>query len=129
MKHLAIFDKSTAEKVSRGEKTFELRVSQRKIPPFCQVGSGDTVLVKVSGGKLIGQFQAGEVLFWEQPREKRLAWIKRNFGSQLCLPADFWKDREKVNYLTLMEVVHFARFLTPPTKVKKRDRRGWVVLG
>lgn len=129
MKHLAIFDRDTVEKINQGKKSFELRVSQRRIPPFGQVQSGDVVLVKVSGGKLVGQLQVGEVLFWEKPKKKRLGWIKRSFGRQLCLPADFWKERETVRYLTLMEIAHFARFLTPPTKIQKRDRRGWVVLG
>ena len=71
MKHLAIFDKDTAEKINQGKKSFELRVSQRRIPPFGRVQSGDTVLVKVSGGKLVGQFQVGEVLFLEKPKKKR----------------------------------------------------------
>ena len=129
MNHLAIFDRETAEKINRGEKTFELRVSRIKISPFGQVQSGDTVLVKVSGGKLIGQFQVGEIIFLEKPKQERLDWVRNHFRSQLQLPDNFWKDREKVNYLTLMEISHFSQFLTPPTKVKKRDRRGWVVLG
>lgn len=126
MKHLAVFDRNTIDKINLGEKTFELRVSKRKIPPFGRVQSGDTVLAKVSGGKLIGQFQVGEIIFLERPKRERLDWIKHQFSPQLCLPPDFWKDREKVSYLTLMEIANFSRFLTPPVKVKKRDRRGWV---
>ena len=129
MKHLAIFDKSTVEKILSGEKTFEIRVSQRRIPPFGQVQTGDTVLVKVSGGKLIGQFQIGELCFFENPQQKRLFWLKRNFAQQLCLPPNFWQERKGAKYFTLIKIATFSRFLTPPTNLKKRDRRGWVVLG
>lgn len=129
MKHLAIFDKGTVERILSGEKTFELRFSKRRISPFVQVQSGDTAIVKVSGGKLIGQFQVGEIIFFENPKQKNLLWIKRNFNKRLCLPPNFWKERKGAKYLTLMEIATFSRFLTPPTEIAKRDRRGWVVLG
>lgn len=129
MKHLAIFDKRTIEKILSGEKTFELRFSKKRIPPFVQVQSGDTAIVKISGGKLVGQFRVGEILFFENPGRNRLFWIKRGFTKKLCLPPDFWKERKEARYLTLMEIAAFSRFLTPPTEVAKRDRRGWVVLG
>ena len=112
-----------------GEKTFELRLSKRRIPPFGRVRTGDIVLVKASGRKLVGQFRIGEVVFFENPKQKRLLWIRRNFAKKLCLPANFWKERKEAKFLTLMEIATFSRFLTPPTKITKRDRRGWVILG
>lgn len=86
-------------------------------------------MVKVSGGKLIGQFRIGEVVFFENPKQKRLLWVKRNFAKKLCLPPGFWKERIGAKFLTLMEIATFSCFLTPPTKITKQDRRGWVVLG
>lgn len=129
MRHLAIFDRRTVEKILSGEKTCELRVSKRRIPPFGLVRSGDTVLVKISGGKLVGQFQVGEVIFIQSPKRKRIIWLKQIFRKNLCLPPDFWREREDARYFTLMEIVSFSRFLTPPTILKKKDRRGWVILG
>jgi hypothetical protein len=128
MKHLAIFTPETAEKLMSGEKSFELRCSKYKIAPFGKVSSGDTVMVKRSGRKLIGQLRVGRVISFENPQEKEIAWIKRAFGRKLCLPKGFWREKTVIKFATLFEITTFSAFLTPPTKFAKRDRRGWVVL-
>lgn len=129
MKHLAIFTSEAVKKLLSGEKSLELRCSKYKIAPFGQLSRGDTVIIKRSGGKLIGQFQVGMVISFENPQKRELAWIKRSFGKGLCLPAAFWREKVKAKYVTLCEITTFSAFLTPPTKFAKKDRRGWVVLG
>lgn len=128
MKHLAVFTGDAIEKVFLGKKTMEGRWSKNRIPPYGKVKTGDTVLMKKSGGKLVGQFKVGKVISFEDPGDKESGWIRRVFKAKLCLPPGFWRLKRGARFITLMEICLPSRFLTPPTNIKKKDRRGWVVL-
>lgn len=127
VRHLAILDKESAEAIFDGRKKIEGRFSQIKIPPFGKVASGDVVLVKISGEEIVGQFLVDRVIFFDHPNEVEISQIKKRYGKFLALPATFWREREKICYVTLMFVETATKFIVPP-KVEKKDLRGWVVL-
>ena len=127
-RHLAIFDREAADLVFSGKRKIEGRFSQIKIPPFGKVSSGDTVLVKISGEKIVGQFAVDRVLYFDHPTTGELAQIKRKYAAGLALPKTFWLDHEQVNYLTLIFIKSVTRFIIAP-EIAKRDLRPWVVLG
>ncbi len=127
-RHLAILDREAAEAIFEGRKKIEGRFSQIKIPPFLKVAAGDTVLMKLPGEKIVGQFQIAKVLFFDHPTDADLADIKKIYGKSLALPATFWLSHEKINFVTLMFIKSVTKFIIEP-QVKKKDLRGWMVLG
>ena len=126
-KHLAIFNSTDAVKIISGKRKVEGRFSQIKIPPFGKVSTGDLVLVKVGGEKIIGQFIVDRVLYFDHPRQEEFNGIKRKYGKDLALSATFWLDKEKINYVTLMFIKSVNKFIVPP-QIAKKDLRPWVVL-
>ncbi len=127
VKHLAIFDSDSAGAIFSGKKKIEGRFSQIKIPPFGKVASGDTVLMKISGEAIVGQFEVDRVLYFDHPKSEELASLKKKYAASLCLPKAFWLDREKVSYVTLMFIKSVTKFIVAP-EIPKKDLRPWVVL-
>jgi len=127
MRHLAIFDLEAAKLIFSGKKKIEGRFSKIRIAPFSRVSAGDVVLMKVSGEKIVGQFLVDRVLSFDHPRREEFEYLKKKYGRDLLMPAVFWLEHEKVNYITLMFIRSVNKFLVPP-EIPKRDLRPWVVL-
>lgn len=126
-RHLAIFNPEAVKLLFSGAKKIEGRFSRIKIPPFSQVAAGDTVLIKVSGENIIGQFTVDRVLFFDHPRSDELTQLVKKYARQMALPPHFFLEHEKVNFVTLMFIKTVTKFLIPP-QIPKKDLRGWVVL-
>ncbi len=118
-KHLAIFDRETAEKILSGQKTIETRFSKHKIAPFGVISKGDLVYIKPSGEDIIGQFRVKKVIFFEGLEAEDNQILQKSWGEEI----------PPSNYGSLIFIDKSERFLTSPVKIKKRDMRGWVVLG
>ena len=54
--HLAVLVQPYLDFILDGQKTIESRFSIRPIPPYRRVESGDIVLLKASGGPIVGAF-------------------------------------------------------------------------
>ncbi len=124
--HLAVFIEPFLQYVLRGQKTVESRFSANRIAPFGRIDSGDIVLLKRSGGAIVGVCEVTNVWFYDLDPSS-WAEIREDFTEALCAqdPA-FWKVREHASFATLMRISN-PRSL-PPIEFKKTDRRGWVVL-
>ena len=123
--HLAILVEPYLSFILNGQKTVESRFSIRAIPPYGRVGAGDIVLLKESGGPIVGAFTAAAVWFYELDP---ISWreVRRDFTDALCAQAGFWEQRAGAGFATLIRVIDVRRL--PPVAVPKRDRRAWVVL-
>lgn len=124
--HLAILVEPYLGLVLRGEKTVESRFAKVRCAPHGCVSREDLVLLKRSGGPVVGAFLVGSVWPFELDRT---AWgeIRERFASAICPQEDdFWQSREAARYATLMEIVRPVSI--PPVDWPKRDRRGWVVV-
>lgn len=125
-KHLAVLVEPYLQYIIDGKKTIESRFSTRRCAPYGQVNEGDLLLLKRSGGPVVGLCEVSRVWYYAL---ERTSWqdIRRDFAKALCAqdPA-FWNDRASDSFATLMQI----RYVTPlsPLKCSKQDRRGWVVL-
>ncbi len=128
MKHLGVFDSNTTKLIFSGKKKIDGRFSKIKIAPFGKVNSGDTVLMKVSGEEIVGQFTISKVFYFDHPDAADLELILKRYGKDLIVPKNFWNTHEKVNFVTLMFLREVSKFLIAP-EVPKKDLRPWVVLG
>ncbi|MBA3831711.1 MAG: ASCH domain-containing protein [Chthoniobacterales bacterium] len=124
--HVAVFVEPFLGFVLNGKKTVESRFSLTRRAPFKQVDVGDLVLLKKSGGPIVGSCRVAQTWFyvidpasWTQ--------IRREFAQAICAQdSTFWIERAHAKYATLLRIddVHAL----PPVKFAKKDRRGWVVI-
>lgn len=125
-RHLAIFSKKEdVERILRGEKTVEVRLSQDKIPPYGQVKKEDEILLKAASGRILGRVSVENVLYYDNLDPEKIARLRKEYYTEVGMPEDFWN--KKANFVSLIFLRKPKRFLTP-LKSKKKDRRGWMVL-
>lgn len=124
--HLGIFVEPYLSYVLEGRKTVESRFSARRFAPYNVVSKNDIVLIKESGGPIVGLCIVGEV--WSYKLDEA-SWqqIRRDFTTALCAQdPNFWATRQSASYATLMRI-QLVKSVTP-IQYTKHDRRGWVVL-
>lgn len=126
--HLAIFQGPFLNLLFEGQKTIESRFSKNRIAPHSQIGEGDLVLVKKSGGPVLGLFEAGEVRSYTKLSPSKLHDIRENYGDRICSRYDsqFWVKKKDANYATLVQVKWIKRI--KPLKCGKKDRSGWTII-
>jgi hypothetical protein len=124
--HLAVFVEPYLRYILEGRKTVESRFSMRRSAPFERVGPGDVLLLKRSGGPVVGLGYIADVWYYRLDPQ---SWkeIKTEYAQALCAQdPTFWHDRKAASFASLMRLQH-VRTVTP-FKYQKSDRRGWVVL-
>lgn len=124
--HLAVMVEPFLQLMLEGKKTIESRFSANRCAPYGRVQPGDVILLKRTGGPIVGLCRVSNRWFYELDPKSRET-IKEKFARAMCAESPkFWKEREKASYATLMRVnrVHPIN----PIRFQKRDRRGWVVL-
>lgn len=132
-KHLAIFTRQYLDQIFSGKKAIEARFSQKRIPPFGEVGVGDIVYLKLSGEEVKGQFTVKKVLFFEGLDEKDWEFIKKHYGSGISsgdpkTDEKFFENHKTARFATIIFIDQVEQFIVPPVNIKKRDLRGWMVL-
>lgn len=107
-----------------GRKTIESRFALHRCAPYQQVEPGDVILLKRSGGPVVGVARAGQPDYY-QLRPGDLQQIRSEHAEELfALDDEFWESRAEKRYATLIGLEDTARIDDMP--VEKRDRRGWV---
>src|SRR5690348_3798482 len=81
--HLAIFQEPYLTFIMDGRKKIETRFAKRPCPPFQRVSTGDVVLLKESGGDIVGLCEVEEVWFYNLDPDA-FKFIKHNFGELIC---------------------------------------------
>jgi hypothetical protein len=124
--HLAVFVEPFLTAIFNGQKTIESRFGVHRRPPYLSIEQDDIILIKRSGGPVVGVAQAGGASF-HQLSPSVLSDMRERFAYQLyALDDEFWESRAGKQYATLIE-------LGDPTEIKpfpfpKRDRQGWVII-
>ncbi|MBI1198711.1 MAG: ASCH domain-containing protein [Phenylobacterium sp.] len=124
--HLAIFVEPFLSAVLDGRKTVESRFGVHRRPPYRCVDPNDIILIKRSGGPIVGVAQAGAATF-HQLSPRVLSDIREQFAGQLfALDDAFWESRAEKQYATLIELNDPVE--VTPLPFPKRDRQGWVII-
>lgn len=126
-KHLAVFIGDYIEKILSGDKTIEGRFSIDKILPYGAVKKGDIILLKQSGGLIIGEVEVDNVLYYEGLNAELIGKIRREYDKELCATGDFWQAKADSKFVSLIFIKKPKQYLAP-IKSKKHDRRSWVIL-
>jgi hypothetical protein len=122
--HVAVFVEPYLSAVLDGRKTMESRFGLTRQPPYDSVDNGDIILLKRSGGPVVGLAEAGETQSYTLSPQV-LNKLRERFAEQLFACDDeFWSARSEKNYATLIEIRDIVEM--DAITIQKRDRRGWV---
>jgi hypothetical protein len=122
--HLAVLVEPFLEAILDGRKTIETRFGVHRWAPFDRVRAGDIILLKRSGGPIVGIALAGGTAFYELDAGT-LEEIRERFATQIFAEDDeFWVARADKRFATLIEIDDVTKINT--LSIDKRDRRGWV---
>ena len=122
--HLAIMVEPYLSLLLQGKKTIESRFSQRKMLPFHQVSKGDIVILKKSGGDIVGVFEAKDIHYFELKSEEDVKAIRNEYNQQLCCSDEFWNRKMKSHYATLIVVGQLMELT--PIHVSFKNRLSWI---
>src|SRR5260370_25269406 len=104
--HIAVVDQPYLDKILSGLKTIESRLSTRAIAPFEKVGPGDTILLKVKSGPIVGRATVKAVSFLRVRDVQSLIADLRPFQTELRLDAAFLRTKRDARFFTLMRLEH-----------------------
>lgn len=127
LSHMAVFVGPAIEQILAGKKTVEGRFSLSQIPPFQKVKKGDIILLKQSGGKIIGQAEVDNVLFFDKLDGEKIGKLRKEYSQEMMMPDEFWQRKQTARYGSIIFLKSSRKYLTP-LDYKKTDRRPWVVL-
>lgn len=123
--HLGIFSEPYLTLMLAGKKTIESRFSLKKQVPYNKITKDDIVFIKKSSGPVLGYLTIKEVLFFDL-REIPIAKIREKYGKELCVTKEFWEEKERTNYATLIIIDEIKMF--EPFKINKKGMQSWIVL-
>lgn len=123
--HLAILQEPYLGLIMDGRKTIESRFTAHRVLPYEAAGTGDVVLLKRSGGPVLGAFRVALAEFFALSPE---TWPKVHARVAGICPqtSDFWESRADKRYASLLHVGDVRSL--PAADFKKRDQRAWIVL-
>ena len=122
--HLGIFVEPFLAAILDGRKTVESRFGVHRCAPFDRVSAGDVILLKRSGGPVVGVAFAGKARYFELDADK-LEDIRERYAARIYAEDDeFWEARAEKRFATLIDIDEVATIET--FEIDKRDRRGWV---
>jgi hypothetical protein len=126
--HLAVFNEPFLSLIFSGDKKIESRFSKNKISPYKKIHKGDVVVLKASGGPVLGLFLADDVKFYNGTKKDWLNFIESKYSEQICSEYDplFWNSKSKSQFATLISVKNVKKI--NPFKIDKTDRTGWSVI-
>jgi len=126
--HLAVFKEPYLSLIFSGKKTVESRFSINRVAPFQKVFPKDIVLIKKSGGDILGFLIVKEVLYFSNLNDEKIQLIERDFGEKLAWGADpdFLFNKKDARFLSL--IVFDKVVGTKPLASNKLDRTGWSII-
>lgn len=124
--HIAILYRYYLDLILEGEKTTEARFSKVKSVPFGKVLKGDKILLKETGGPIRGEAKVNDVKYHSNLTPHKILDIVNTYKDQLRIKDDFFNLKLESKYLTLI-FLHDVKKVEP-YYIKKKDRRGWVIL-
>lgn len=123
--HLGIFTEPVLSFMMDGKKTIESRFSKNKIAPYNRINKDDIVLIKKSGGNIIGYLNIKDILFFDLSVTS-ISSLKEKYAEYLCVDEAFWKQKNESNYATLIIIEKVTKL--KPFKINKKGMQTWIVL-
>lgn len=123
--HLGVFTEPCLTYMLDGKKTIESRFSKNKTVPYEKINKDDIVIIKKSGGNVLGYFTIKEILFFDL-HETNIEDIKKKYNKELCVDESFWQIKKDSNYATLIFIDKLVK--VEPFKIEKKGMQSWIKL-
>lgn len=124
--HLAIMIEPYLSLLLNGNKTIESRFSRNKIIPYQKIDKGDIIILKKSGGQIVGLFEADGIDFFNFSNGCKLEYVKEKYNDRLLIKNDFWEEKKDSMYATLIGVNHLVKL--KPINLNMANRKSWIIL-
>ena len=125
-KHIAIFVGTAIDDILSGKKTIESRFSISRVLPYGEVSKDDIIFLKKSGGDIIGQAIADNVLYYDNLTKNSVEILKKEYADQILATNSYWESKKNSKFGTLIFLKKPKRFAFS-VKFKKKDRRPWIL--
>lgn len=126
-RHLAVFLKGVAEKILSGDKKVEIRLSKSRVLPYLSISKDDEILLKSSGGKIIGKTFVENALFYDHLTPSMVEALKKVHFEDAAMDGSFWESRMDAKFATVIFLKNSQKFITP-IAYRKNDRRAWLII-
>ncbi|MCX6810699.1 MAG: hypothetical protein NTY30_03160 [Candidatus Berkelbacteria bacterium] len=126
-RHIAIFIGTAIEDIFSCKKTIESRFSQSRVLPYGEVAKDDIILLKKSGGDILGQVIVDNVLYYDNLKSAMVIFLRQQYGKELVVSDKFWHAKKNSKFATIIFLKKPERFVFP-LQFKKRDRRPWLLV-
>lgn len=123
--HLAIFRQPHLDMLLNGEKSADARLSKSRIAPFDKIKVGDTVLLKMSSGPVLGRAIVDDVHFFSDLTSESIDTFRSRYDSRLHFTDEFWEQYRQARYATFILFREIER--VQPIHVWSKGRSGWQV--
>ena len=128
--HLAIMSAPFDELILTGKKKIESRFSCNRSRAWSNVYAGDIVVMKQSGGPIVGLFVVSKAdRYTSTPTVSNWWSLRTSYSERICATDAFWESVAHRNFAILMWVGAHHRLQTPVELERaKGDRSGWMLL-
>ena len=124
--HLAVLYRSYLDEIIAGRKTIECRFGKMGCLHHGVLLAGDLIWLKEVSGPVRAVAAARSVRCFSPLTQEMLAFIRREWDSQIRAPAAFWRGCRWATVATLIWLGPVCPLR--PFWIEKRDRRAWVLL-
>jgi hypothetical protein len=126
--HLAVFSEPYLSLIFSREKTMESRFSINRVIPYRKVFPHDIVLIKKTGGDILGFLIVKDVWYFSNLNEDKIKKINQQYGERLFWSADpfFLSNKKDAKFLSLILFDKIVRI--NPITSDKSDRMGWSII-
>lgn len=125
--HLAILREPYLTLILVLEKTIESRFTKVMALPYGRVSVGDRILLKKSGGLVVGEAYILKVMYFRDLSREKILELAEKYKNELRITPEFLQSKLDSKYITLIWLERVKRFDTPYT-FKKNDQRSWIIL-
>ena len=121
--HLGIFIEPGLTDILNEKRTLEIRFSKNRQTPFGKLNNGDIVILKRTGGDVVGYFSIKKAEFFENIDMQEM---KEKYNHLLLASEDIWKLKKDSKYATLIFIDKVVSL--KPFHINKKGMQTWVIL-
>jgi ASC-1-like (ASCH) protein len=124
--HLVIMKKPYLDAILAGRKRVESRFAKTKRVYIGRVLAGDKLFLKESSGPVRAVATAAAVKDFEKLTPKKISSLKQQYNHLIIGSDEYWQSKVNCRFGLLVWMKTIKRI--EPMRIRKKDRRAWVVL-
>lgn len=113
-----------------GDKTLDIKFSNRRVPPFNTLNKGDHMYIKESSGPVVGRCTITDFKYFDFQQGGDMLALLMEHGEKIGIESEeeairLFEKRSGYRYMTLFQLDEPIA-LPHPIRVEKHDMRVWV---